>query len=260
MIREGAYYLNQIYVYDANSGATMDYTQSADTDDYKMYNFWFPEWVTNRVRFYFYTAQGSFVTVSTVSFWGCNETSTVPTAVPTISPTNMPTNSTPTALPTITPSASPTELPTTSIPSSHPTTLPSASPSQLPTQSVTASPSEPPSIHPTLSPSAAPTTTLTPSSSPTMTPTSSLLPTSSPSQYPTSRSTSIPDDGSFAANNDSDGQSFITIGVLEILLVLILGLVIVMVCLYWRLQRSGGKFPSLHALAMEEAREQPDRL
>jgi len=261
MIREGTYYTTYIQVRDGNTGAVMDYTQSADTEDYKMYNFWFPKWITNRVRIYFSGSQGSYLTISTISFWGCNDTSTAPTVVPTISPTQTPTNNTPTVFPTNMPSQSPTQMPTNSTPSTKPTSSPSVSPSQSPTHSISSSPTEVPSIQPSLSPSMAPTPTLVPSSSPTMTPTSSLLPTSSPTLYPTVESTPTPDYGGAAANDaDSDGSSFITIGVLEILIVFILGLSTAMICLCLRHYKRERKFCLPDIVSMEEAHEEPDRL
>jgi len=75
------------------------------------------------------------VTMAEVSFWGCNMTSTAPTAmtcivptvVPTVSPSHGPSNSIVTVLPTM----SPTDMPTNSLTQS---TLPTVSPTQFPTR------------------------------------------------------------------------------------------------------------------------------
>jgi len=140
MIREGTYAVHYISVSDPLN--TKSYTNLDDTEDYKIYNFWFPEFITDRVRIYFSGSSGSYLTVSDVSFWGCNMTSTAPTAAPTVSPSQMPTNSTPTVEPTLYPSVSPTQVPTMS------SVEPSISPTPIPTEKT---------VEPSISPTPIPT-------------------------------------------------------------------------------------------------------
>lgn len=197
MIKEGTYYVQAIYVYDDTTGGQMDYTNSDDPEDWKIYNFWFPKFVTSRVRVYFYGGEGSYITVSEISFWGCNVTSTSPTGLPTLSPTPMPTNATVTVLPTNMPSASPTHMPTYFTPSSQPTILPTVSPTHIPTDLPSTSPTQiptnsTPSIQPTILPTVSPThiPTTFPTMSPTQLPT--LMASSSPSEPPSTNPTSSP--------------------------------------------------------------------
>jgi len=243
MVREGTYYVTYIGVDDGITGQSMTYTNYDDVEDYKIWNFWFSEFITSRVRIYFYGSQSSFIRVSTISFWGCNMTIT---AVPTISPTKMPTNSTPTVHPTILPSVSPSQMPTNSSPSIQPTFLP------------TRSPSMPPSILPTSSPSMSPTTTLVPSTSPTMTPTSSLLPTTSPTVPPTWESTGSSNEGTVTTGSDVD--SFFTIGAVELLGVFVIILLITLVCMCVKHHQSMKKFESVNLIQMHETHDLPDKL
>jgi len=94
-IMEGPNYVTAIYVLNRYN-VYFGMTNSDDPEDYKFYNFWFPEFITDRVRIYFSGGQSTYLTIAEVSFWGCNMTSTEPTAIPTLSPSQMPTNSTPT--------------------------------------------------------------------------------------------------------------------------------------------------------------------
>jgi len=241
MIREGTYYVSAIYVYDA-SGSTKSYTHPYTGGDYKLHNFWFSEFITKQVRIYFSGSQGSFLTVSQILFWGCNNTIT---AAPTVSPTMMPTNSTPTIEPTTLPSVSPTQMPTNSTPSVQPTMLP------------TVSPTKPPSMQPTLSPSMAPTSTLVPSSSPTMTPTSSLLPTTSPTLYPTGEGTTS-NEG--AVTTVPDGDSFFTIGVAELLGVLIFILLAILIYVCIKQHKRNKVIQSVNLMSMQDTHDLPDKL
>jgi len=190
----------------------MGLTRHGDSGDYKGYNFWFQNFITNRVKILFSGSEGNYLSVGEISFWGCNITITV---APTVSPTMMPTNSTPTVGPTTLPSVPPTQMPTNSSPSVQPTMLP------------TVSPTKPPSMQPTLSPSMTPTSTLVPSSSPTMTPTSSLLPTTSPTFYPTWESTIVSTE--VAVTTATNGDSFFTIGVADLLGVFIVVLLVIII-------------------------------
>lgn len=113
MVQEGAYYTLTIFIYDDNTGVMKSYQNSDDVENFKVYNFWFSKWVTDKIKIYFASSEGSYLNIMTVSVWGCNATSTLPTAVPTVSPSQMPTNHTPTVMPTNLPSASPTDMPTT---------------------------------------------------------------------------------------------------------------------------------------------------
>jgi len=230
-IREGGYWVGYIGVYDDITRQTMTYTESDDPEDFKIYNFWFSEFMTRRVRILFSGSEGNYLTVSTISFWGCNMTMT---AAPTVSPTMMPTNSTPTV---------------------HPTILPSVSPSQMPTKY---SPTMPPTIQPTSSPSMSPTSTLVPSSSPTMTPTSSLLPTLSPTIPPTSESTGSIDEGTVTTAPDRD--PFFTIGVIEVLGVLLSLLVVAVLYMCVKQHRSKKKFESVNLMQMQGTHDMPDKL
>jgi len=338
-IREGTNWISEIYIYDGITSQTMTYTESDDPEDYKIYNFWFSEFITRSVRIYFSGSQGNILTVSTISFWGCNMTITAaptvsptmmptnstptvhptilpsvspsqmptnytpsvqptisptlspamrPTIQPTVSPTMMPTNSTPTVHPTILPSVSPSQMPTNytpsvqptisptlspamrptiqptvsptmmptnSTPTVHPTILPSVSPSQMPTKY---SPTMPPTIQPTSSPSMSPTSTLVPSSSPTMTPTSSLLPTLSPTIPPTSESTGSIDEGTVTTAPDRD--HFFTIGVIEVLGVLLSLLVVAVLYMCVKQHRSKKKFESVNLMQMQGTHDMPDKL
>jgi len=242
MVREGTYYVDIIYVYDDITSTTMSWTNYADTEDYKIYNFWFPEFITQRVRIYFSGSQTTRLTVSDVLFWGCNMTSTAPTAAPTVSPSQTPTNSTPTVEPTIYPSMSPTQVPTNMI-SIAPTAIPTLSPSQMPTNSR-------PTVEPTMQPSVSPTQVPTnsymsaqPTVLPTISPTDmplepSTFPTVSPTRLPTISSvepsispTPIPTERIIDSNDDH----IIAIGVAEFLGVVLFFLMVVVIFLCFKL-------------------------
>ena len=243
MIREGHYWLDRINVYDGVSGSQKTHTDPYNgATDYKVHNFWFSEFITKKVRIYFRGGEGNYITVSQISFWGCNITIT---AAPTVSPTMMPTNSTPTVEPTALPSVSPTQMPTNSTPSVQPTMLP------------TVSPTKPPSMQPTLSPSMAPTSTIAPSSSPTMTPTSSLLPTTSPTLYPTWESTTSNED---AVTTVPDGDSFFKIGVAELLGVLIFVLLVILIYVCIKHYKRNKVFQAVNLMSMKQTHDLQDKL
>jgi len=244
MIWEGNYWVGYIYVYDDVSGVQKSHTDPYDGSgaDYRVYNLWFTDFITKRVRILFGGSEGNYLRVTQTAFWGCNLTIT---AAPTVSPTMMPTNSTPTVEPTTLPSVSPTQMPTNSTPSVQPTMLP------------TVSPTKPPSMQPTLSPSMAPTSTLVPSSSPTMTPTSSLLPTTSPTLYPTLESTTS-NEG--AVTTVPDGDSFLKIGVAEFLGVLIFVLLIILIYVCIKQYKRSKVFQSANLMSMQETHEMQDKL
>jgi len=229
-------------VYDGVSGSWKTSIDPYNGGDYNLHNFWFSDFITSKVKIYFSSSEGSYLSVAQVSFWGCNITIT---AAPTVSPTMMPTNSTPTVEPTTLPSVSPTQMPTNSTPSVQPTMLP------------TVSPTKPPSMQPTLSPSMAPTSTLVPSSSPTMTPTSSLLPTTSPTLYPTLESTTS-NEG--AVTTVADGDSFLSIGVAEFLGVLIFVLLIILIYVCIKQYKRSKVFQSANLMSMQGTHELQDKL
>jgi len=267
MVREGTYYVDVIYVYDDITSTLMTMTNYADTEDYKIYNFWFPEFITQRVRIYFYGSQSSRLTVSDVSFWGCNMTSTAPTAAPTVSPSQTPTNSTPTVEPTIYPSLSPTQVPTNMI-SIAPTAIPTLSPSQMPTNST-------PTVEPTMQPSVSPTQVPTnsymsaqPTVLPTISPTDmplepSTFPTVSPTRLPTISSvepsispTPIPTESIIDSNDDH----IIAIGVVELLGVALFFLMVVVIFLCFKLHITRMKSRPAELLTMLETHELKDNL
>merc|ERR1719334_2395316 len=221
----------------------MTYTKYDDPEDFKVWNFWFPEFITSRVMIQFYLSQGSYLTVSTISFWGCNMTIT---ATPTVSPTMMPTNSTPTVHPTTLPSFSPSQMPT------------NFSPSVQPSISPTLSPTMPPTTLPTVSPSMSPTSTVVPSSSPTITPTSSLLPSTSPTLAPTVESTGTIDEST--VNTASKGDSFFPVGVTELLGVLLFLLIVTLICMCVKQRQSKKKYESVNLMQMQETHDMPDKL
>jgi len=92
-----------------------------------------------------------------------------------------------------------------------------------------------------------------------MTPTSSLLPTSSPSPYPTLEDLPT-DDGSAAALTKKNGYSFITIGVIETLVIVIAMLMIAVSCLCFHLYRRERKFRSSNVAMMMRTHEEADKL
>jgi len=187
-IMEGNHYAIDIYVLNRRAGGKQiaHANKDDDTRNYKFYNFWFEEFITDQITIEFEGGEINRVHVSEVEVWGCNYASTEPTAIPTL-----PTNS-----PTIIPTASPSQMPTNLARTVAPTSVPTVSPSQMPTNLTIVAPTS----VPTLSPSQMPTNstlTVLPTMSPTDIPTDSLtlsiLPTMSPSQMPTnSISTVLP--------------------------------------------------------------------
>jgi len=153
---EGNWYLRDVYVLNSVNITQASVYYNNDPRDYKFYNLWFQEFITDRVTMRFNGTEGNKVTVSEVSFWGCNYTSTAPSSrIPTISPTHRPT-----VVPTVSP-MSPSQMPTITV---VPTVAPTVSPSQMPTNSIS-------TILPTMSPRDMPTDSLTPTTLPTMSPT-----------------------------------------------------------------------------------------
>lgn len=101
-------------MFDGNGGSFVGLELAGSTLGYNHYDFWFHEFITDTVKIYFYGSQNNYLSVTEVSFWGCNMTSTAPTAIPTLSPSQIPTNSIQTVLPTVSPTDMPSNLLTVS--------------------------------------------------------------------------------------------------------------------------------------------------
>jgi len=233
-------YATYVRVYDGTTNIAWQYFGDS-TEVYDSVTIRFDDVYTDYLRFEFsYTSQ---VRISRLEVHGCYNTSTpttspttevpssVPTSFPTVSPSLAPVTAVPSEKPTTRPTNAPSVSPSTANPSLYPSNAPSFSPTYLPSVGTvipSASPTDTPSIMmPTNHPSVAP------SSSPTLEPTVAILsplpsisPTLSPTEPPTVFSTA------------SGGFQNITLGEIEILLVVICCLCGVLLVSFLRYRRA----------------------
>jgi len=232
-------YANYFNVDDGTSTIAHQYFGDS-TESYDSVTVRFNDVYTDYLRFYFYYS--STVYISRLEVHGCYNTST-----PTTSPTTAVPSSAPTSFPTVSPSLAPV----TAVPSERPTTAPTSAPSVSPS---IANPSRYPSNAPSLSPTNMPSIeTVIPSSSPTFSP-SMMMPTNHPSVTPSSSPTLEP---TVAINaplpsvsptlsptepptivSASSGGFEVTIGELELFLIVICCLCGVLFALFLRYRRA----------------------
>jgi len=228
-----------VYIYDASSQLTAVWFGDS-TESYSSITVRFDNVYTDTLRFYFYFS--STVQISRLEVYGCYNTTTpttspttegpsgVPTPFPTLSPTIPPVTTLPSRTPSTSPTMAPTASPSTAYPSPYPTTIPSRSPTSLPTINT-----DIPSTGPTSSPTATISTKL-PSAAPSLSPTAepsvaaqSAYPSTSPSFSPTMAPTTVNADG---------GDFEVTLGEIELFLVVASCLCIVILCLSRRYLKS----------------------
>jgi len=243
-------YATYFTVYDGSNNIAHQYFGDS-TEYYDSVTIRFNDVHTDYLRFYFYYT--STVRISRLEVHGCYNTSTptispttyvptdVPTSFPTVSPTLVPVTTVPSEIPTVLPTTAPTVSPSIPNPSPYPTTAPSWSPTELPSVE-TVIPSPSPTFAPTMKMSTN-HPSVAPSSSPTFEPTiaiqspfPSMSPTASPTEPPTIVST-------------ASGGFQITIGVIEIFLIVIVCLCGVLLVVFIRYRKAIRVNEGLHNAA-----------